>query len=95
MLPNTYVVNIGDLMARWTADRWVSTLHRVVNPPTAQAERSRRLSLVFFHQPNYDALIEDIGTTHGADARTYEPITSGEYLRMRIAQTFGTPKTGG
>ena len=28
--PNVFVVNIGDLMAQWTNDRWVSTLHRVV-----------------------------------------------------------------
>lgn len=28
-----FIINIGDLMARWTNDTWVSTLHRVVNPP--------------------------------------------------------------
>ena len=34
-LPGTFIVNLGDLMADWTNDRWVSTLHRVVNPPRA------------------------------------------------------------
>ena len=43
-------------MALWTNDRWVSTMHRVVNPPRDQAI-SRCLSILFFHQPNYDALI--------------------------------------
>ncbi len=43
--PGEVVINIGDLMARWTNDRWRSTLHRVVNPPdrawpTASASRS-------------------------------------------------------
>jgi isopenicillin N synthase-like dioxygenase len=84
-VPNTFIVNIGDLMARWTDDRWVSTLHRVVNPPEDKAHDSRRLSLVFFHQPNYDAVIRQIRP----GAPKYEPITSGDYLRMRIAQTFG------
>jgi isopenicillin N synthase-like dioxygenase len=84
-VPDTFIVNIGDLMARWTDDRWVSTLHRVVNPPEEKAHDSRRLSLVFFHQPNYDAVIRQIRP----GAPKYEPITSGDYLRMRIAQTFG------
>ena len=54
------VVNLGDLMGRWTNDQWVSTLHRVVNPPMDAASASRRQSVVFFHNPNYDAVIECI-----------------------------------
>ncbi len=85
--PHTFIVNIGDLMARWTNDRWVSTLHRVVNPPRDKTGASRRLSLVFFHQPNDDALVECIPTCV-ASAAKYPAVTSGEYLRMRVAQTF-------
>lgn len=86
IVPGTFIVNIGDLMARWTNDRWVSTLHRVVNPPREFAT-SRRLSLVFFHQPNYDALVECIPTC-AETAPKYPPVTSGDYLRMRVTQTF-------
>jgi isopenicillin N synthase-like dioxygenase len=50
--PGHFVVNIGDLMAQWTNDRWVSTLHRVGNPPADAAGQARRMSLVFFPQPN-------------------------------------------
>ena len=55
--PGCFVVNIGDMMARWTNDRWVSTLHRVVNPPADRVAESRRQSVVFFQNPNYDALV--------------------------------------
>ena len=50
-IPNSFVINQGDLMARWTNDRWLSTLHRVANPPEEAKGGSRRLSIVFFHHP--------------------------------------------
>ena len=55
--PNAFVINIGDCMARWTNDRWKSTLHRVTNPPSELAN-SERLSVAFFHSTNYDAEIK-------------------------------------
>ena len=51
-----FVVNLGDLMSRWTNDRWISTLHRVAAPPAGDS--GARLSLVFFGQPNYDIVIK-------------------------------------
>ncbi len=86
IVPGTFIVNIGDLMARWTNDRWVSTLHRVVNPAQHDAAESRRQSLVFFHNPNYDALIETLPTCLGAGSK-YAPITSGEHLRSQFLRT--------
>lgn len=92
VIPGGLVVNIGDLMAEWTNDRWVSTLHRVVNPPRDKAGDSRRISLVLFHQPNYDALIECLPTClePGAEPK-YAPITSGDHLRSKFVKqtTFG------
>jgi isopenicillin N synthase-like dioxygenase len=84
----TFIVNIGDLMARWTNDRWRSTLHRVVNPPESRAAESRRQSLVFFHNPNYDALIECLPTCRdAAHPAKYPPVTSGDYLREKFTRT--------
>jgi len=83
-----FVVNLGDLMGRWTNDHWVSTLHRVVNPPMEAASVSRRQSLVFFHNPNYDAVIECIPSCHGPDDPPKYPVTtSGEHLRAQFVRT--------
>jgi isopenicillin N synthase-like dioxygenase len=85
----SFVVNIGDMMAQWTNDRWVSTLHRVANPPLQLAGASRRLSLVFFHQPNPDAMVECIPTC--LDAATppkYGPVTAGDYIARKISLHF-------
>ncbi|PJI92507.1 isopenicillin N synthase-like dioxygenase [Yoonia maricola] len=73
-----FVINIGDLMARWTADRWVSTLHRVVAKPGQPA----RQSLAFFHQPDWDA---EIVPLDGSNA--YPPVRSGPYLMGKFQAT--------
>jgi isopenicillin N synthase-like dioxygenase len=86
-IPGSYVINQGDLMARWTNDRWLSTLHRVVNPPEEAKGGSRRLSIVFFHHPNYDATVSCLPTCiEPGVAPTYEPITVSNYYRMKKSQ---------
>ena len=73
-----FVVNLGDLMAAWTNDRWTSTLHRVVVP---DGDTDDRLSIAFFHQPAYDARIECIPTcTSPHEPPRYAPTTSGEWI---------------
>jgi len=87
--PGTFVVNIGDMMAQWTNDRWVSTVHRVANPAPGQALSSRRLSLVFFHQPNPDALIDCIPTCVDANqGKKYQPVNAGDYISAKINRHF-------
>ncbi|MFT5798770.1 MAG: isopenicillin N synthase-like dioxygenase [Candidatus Azotimanducaceae bacterium] len=75
-----FVINIGDLMARWTADRWVSTLHRVVAKP----EQPARLSVAYFHQPNWDA---EITPLDGSDV--YPAVRSGPYLMEKFRAAAG------
>jgi isopenicillin N synthase-like dioxygenase len=95
IIPGTFIINIGDLMARWTNDHWVSTMHRVVNPPRDQALGSDRVSLTFFHQPNYDAVVECLPGFRDAGQAKYPPITSGEHLMTKIAkmQSVGEQRT--
>jgi isopenicillin N synthase-like dioxygenase len=83
VVEGAFIINIGDLMAQWTNDAWVSTLHRVVNPPRDQAVGSRRQSMIFFHQPNYDTVVECLPTRVGEGAK-YAPTTSGEHLISKL-----------
>ncbi len=88
--PGAFVCNIGDLMQHWTNDRWTSTMHRVVNPPREAAASNRRLSIPFFHQPNYDALIECLPSCCGPDnPPRYEPVTSGQHRLTKFLRGVG------
>ena len=86
-VPGTFIVNLGDMMARWTNDRWKSTLHRVANPPGETAAISRRQSIAFFCHPNYDAVIRCIESCTGPDRPPlYPPILAGEQMRMKMVR---------
>lgn len=92
-VPGTYIVNLGDMMAQWTNDRWRSTLHRVVNPPRDAGEAARRLSIVYFHTPNYDAMIECIPScTDATHLPKYAAIRAGEHLAQKLQQTDSVRK---
>jgi isopenicillin N synthase-like dioxygenase len=82
--PDQFVINIGDLMMRWSNDRWLSNLHRVVNPPAEVAASTKRLSIAFFLHPNYDATIECIAPPGQAK---YPPVNSGDYRDFKYRQT--------
>jgi isopenicillin N synthase-like dioxygenase len=83
-----FVINIGDLMARWTNDRWVSTLHRVVNPTAENGGNARRQSMAFFHQPNWDAEIRVLeACLSPGEAAKYAPVRSGPYLMSKFRST--------
>ena len=85
----SFIINLGDLMAQWTNDRWRSTLHRVVNPPQEIAATTDRQSTVFFHQPNFDAPVECLPTCLApGEQPKYPPTTSGAHLMAEIAKTY-------
>lgn len=87
IVPGTYIVNIGDLFARWTNDRWVSPLHRVSNPPRDKALGSRRQSVVFFFHPNYDAVVECLPSCGSGEDVKYAPIAAFDHLFAKISNS--------
>ncbi len=87
--PGTFAINIGDMMARWTNDKWVSTLHRVANPTNETAGSSRRQSIIFFHMPNYDAIVECIPScVDSENPAKYPPISVGDHHLMKMGKMF-------
>jgi isopenicillin N synthase-like dioxygenase len=80
-IADTLVVNVGDLLARWTNDRFKSTPHRVVN--TSGRER---LSIAAFVDPDYATPI--VPVTGAGDTARYEPVSCGEYILGRFDKSF-------
>jgi isopenicillin N synthase-like dioxygenase len=77
------VVNLGDLMAIWTNDRWVSNAHRVVNPPGVD-----RYSAVLFVTPPFHLRIETLPTCLApGETPRHRPLAAGPYLLSRFDGT--------
>ncbi|KAF2710016.1 Clavaminate synthase-like protein [Pleomassaria siparia CBS 279.74] len=91
-IPDTIVINAGDLLARWSNDTIKSTKHRVIQPPSkpedVEAETyPPRYSIAYFCNPNFEKTIEAIPGTFEESGKKYEGITSGEYLVKRLTAT--------
>ena len=71
-----------DQLARWTNDRWISTLHRVVPPPPDSSGAVRRRSIARFLDCPPDLVVETIPScVDDEHPARYEPVNAGEWLR--------------
>jgi isopenicillin N synthase-like dioxygenase len=87
-VPGAFIVNLGDLMARWTNDRWRSTLHRVVDPPGSG--QARRQSMPFFQNANWSAEIACLPTCLAPGEKPrYEPVLAGPHLMGKFRRSVG------
>ncbi|KAL2823904.1 putative oxidoreductase [Aspergillus cavernicola] len=85
-VPGAYVVNLGNMMMRWTNDRYLSNLHRVINKSGKE-----RFSVPFFFSGNPDYPIRCLpGCEDARDGAKYPLVTVGEWMAGRYADTYGT-----
>ncbi|MCZ6764035.1 MAG: isopenicillin N synthase family oxygenase [Alphaproteobacteria bacterium] len=80
-VPGTFLVNIGDALARWTNDVFNSTPHRVIN----KSDQHSRYSLAMFFDPHVDTVLRCLeGFKDDAAPQKHEPVRFGEYLLGRL-----------
>lgn len=80
--PEAFTINLGDLMARWTGDRWRSTRHRVL-APSSHAPEEELVSLIYFGEADHDAVVETLPPPVGHNQ--YPPVVWGDYLAEKLA----------
>jgi len=90
-IPETIVVNVGDLLARWSNDVLRSTLHRVVAPPAKKISDTetitpKRQSIAFFCNPNFSTDVSCLPNC--GEMVKYPPINTGDYIVGRLAVTY-------
>lgn len=78
-IPDTCIINVGDLLQRWTNDLYVSTPHRVINTNMGVS----RYSFPYFVHPADNVLVDSL-----VGEQKYEPITAKEYLVWRLNQSY-------
>lgn len=86
--PDAFTINTGDLLARWSGDRWKSNRHRVL-PPQAEAPDEDLVSLVYFYEADWDAVVEALQPPIGR-SNDYPPVLASDFLkRLLDAITVG------
>jgi len=86
-ISGTLVCNIGDLLARWSNNRFTSTLHRVVN-----RTQGARYSIPVFFDPHTDTIIDPSDLGVATQESEYEPVTAGGHIASRNKKSFSQYK---
>ncbi|CAG5140580.1 uncharacterized protein ALTATR162_LOCUS741 [Alternaria atra] len=84
-IPGAFVVNIGDMIERWTNGLWKSTMHRVIH-----RGQQYRISVPFFYEPNFDAVVRPLAkcVEESGERMIHQGSTYGEHLLTKVFSNF-------
>ncbi len=83
-VPDTFVVNTGEMLGRYSNDRYIATPHRVINDNNAL-----RHAIPFFFGPGLEAIIEPVPTCISADnPAKYAPLLYADHRRALNLTNF-------
>jgi len=89
-VPNTFIINLGDLMARWTNGIYNSNMHRVKNNRSGRD----RYSVPYFYGPRPDAVIEPMpGCANDDYPRRFPTCTASEHMSEMFQRSYGYAST--
>ncbi len=87
-IPGAAIINVGDLLTRWTNGQLRSVLHRVV-PPQGQPTQRARYAATLFYEPRHEVVIRCLEPCQSPSRPAlYPPITVGEHLATRRRETI-------
>jgi isopenicillin N synthase-like dioxygenase len=90
-LPGSLVMNVGDMLHRWSNGRLLSTPHRVINRSGRE-----RYSCPFFHDPNVAAEIAPLPSCTGpGNPPRFAPQVFGAFLRAELEASYQKHAKGG
>jgi len=89
----SFVINVGEMLMRWSNDVLKATLHQVRAPPEGLYEDGipERYSIAFFCNPNKDALLECLEPCCRDQPAKYDPINAHDYITKRLSDTIKDP----
>jgi isopenicillin N synthase-like dioxygenase len=90
-IDGTFVINIGDMLARWSNDLFVSTPHRVVN-----ASGRERYSIPVFYDPDFETVVECLpNCSDPANPPKYTRTIAGEYIAAQYDKAYAYRQKAG
>lgn len=87
-IPESILINTGDLLEFWSNGYFPATKHRVLIPEAELKKKTPRQSIVYFHHPDNSAIVTPLGAKNLIDNNVYGSINAGDHAQQRLDSTY-------